>query len=160
MARDGRPELLAPAGDWECARAAVANGADAVYFGTDHLNARMRAHNFTCEDVYGLMEFLHSRGVRGYVTMNVLIFPREMPKAVEYLHLLDDAGVDGVIVQDMGLAGCECMPQSVEAFALDMELLKNKPERALICANLSPMFAFCRDDEPLARLLFESFQLP
>lgn len=120
MARDGRPELLAPAGDWECARAAVANGADAVYFGTDHLNARMRAHNFTCEDVYGLMEFLHSRGVRGYVTMNVLIFPREMPKAVEYLHLLDDAGVDGVIVQDMGLAGI--IAQQRRAGSLRMEL--------------------------------------
>ena len=120
MARDDRPELLAPAGDWECARAAVANGADAIYFGTEYLNARMRARNFTCADVADLMDFLHSRGVRGYVTMNVLIFPEEMARAVESLHLLDDAGVDGVIVQDMGLA--EVITQQRRGGSLRMEL--------------------------------------
>ena len=120
MARDDRPELLAPAGDWECARAAVANGADAIYFGTEYLNARMRARNFTCADVADLMDFLHSRGVRGYVTMNVLIFPGEMARAVECLHLLDDAGVDGVIVQDMGLA--EVITQQRRVGSLRMEL--------------------------------------
>ena len=64
------PELLAPAGDWECAKAAVENGADAIYFGLDRFNARMRAHNFTEADLPRLMEFLHRRGVRGYVTFN------------------------------------------------------------------------------------------
>ena len=59
------PELLAPAGDWECARAAVENGADAVYFGLERFNARMRAHNFTEADLPKLMEFLHRRGVKG-----------------------------------------------------------------------------------------------
>ena len=59
------PELLAPAGDWECARAAVENGADAIYFGLERFNARMRAHNFTEADLPKLMEFLHRRGVKG-----------------------------------------------------------------------------------------------
>ncbi len=99
-----RPEVLAPAGNWDCVRAAVANGADAVYFGLDQFNARMRADNFTREDLGALMPFLHKHGVRGYVTMNVLIFPAEFPQAFEYLAALDAAGVDGVIVQDMGLA--------------------------------------------------------
>ncbi len=99
-----RPEVLAPAGNWDCVRAAVANGADAIYFGLDQFNARMRADNFTKEDLGALMPFLHSHGVRGYVTMNVLIFPDEFPEAIAYLDALDAAGVDGVIVQDMGLA--------------------------------------------------------
>ena len=58
------PELLAPAGDWDCARAAVENGADAIYFGLEKFNARMRADNFTGADLPRLMEFLHRRGVR------------------------------------------------------------------------------------------------
>ncbi len=100
-----KPEVLAPAGNWDCVRAAVANGADAVYFGLDQFNARMRADNFTREDLGALVPFLHAHGVRAYVTMNVLIFPAEMGEALEYVDALDAAGVDGVIVQDVGLAG-------------------------------------------------------
>src|SRR4051794_18151913 len=78
------PELLAPAGDWECARAAAENGADAIYFGLEKFNARMRAHNFTEADLPRLMEFLHLRGVRGYVTFNTLVFPEELERAEQY----------------------------------------------------------------------------
>ena len=99
-----QPEVLAPAGNWECVRAAVANGADAIYFGLDQFNARMRADNFTRADLPALVPFLHAHGVRAYVTMNVLIFPAEFEEATEYLDALDAAGVDGVIVQDAGLA--------------------------------------------------------
>ncbi len=98
------PEILAPAGNWDCVRAAVANGADAVYFGLDHFNARMRADNFSLEDLPALIPFLHSHGLRAYVTMNVLIFPMEMREALRYVAALDAAGVDGVIIQDTGLA--------------------------------------------------------
>lgn len=98
------PEILAPAGNWDCVRAAVANGAHAVYFGLEQFNARMRADNFTCEDLASLVPFLHGYGVRAYVTMNVLIFPAEFPEALSYLDVLDEAGVDAVIVQDIGLA--------------------------------------------------------
>ena len=97
------PELLAPAGDWECARAAVENGADAIYFGLDRFNARMRARNFTEADLPALMEFLHRRGVRGYVTFNTLVFTDELPAAADYLRSIIAAGVDAAIVQDIGI---------------------------------------------------------
>ena len=89
-----RPELLAPAGDWECARAAVENGADAIYFGLEKFNARMRARNFTVADLPDLMSFLHRRGVRGYVTFNTLIFQNELTEAESYLRAIIRAGVD------------------------------------------------------------------
>jgi len=97
------PELLAPAGDWDCARAAVENGADAIYFGLDKFNARMRAHNFTEADLPKLMEFLHRRGVRGYVTFNTLVFQNELADAENYLRAIIAAGVDAAIVQDVGI---------------------------------------------------------
>src|SRR4051812_6000442 len=98
-----RPELLAPAGDWECVRAAVENGADAIYFGLVKFNARMRAHNFTEADLPELMKFLHSRGVRGYVTFNTLVFTHELNSAEQYLRQIIAAGVDAAIVQDVGI---------------------------------------------------------
>lgn len=98
-----RPELLAPAGDWECAKAAVENGADAIYFGLERFNARMRAHNFTVADLPKLMEFLHRRGVRGYVTFNTLVFTPELDEAEDYLRSIISAGVDAAIVQDVGV---------------------------------------------------------
>src|SRR5438093_7727906 len=88
------PELLAPAGDWECARAAVENGADAIYFGLEKFNARMRAHNFTEADLPKLMEFLHRRGVRGYACLNILVFENEMAEAEQQLRVMIAAGVD------------------------------------------------------------------
>jgi putative protease len=98
------PELLSPAGDWECLRAAVANGADAVYFGLPEFNARLRAHNFTQADLPEVMDFLHRHGVKGYVTLNVLIFTGELTAASELLQTLAASGVDAVIIQDVGLA--------------------------------------------------------
>ncbi|HEY5344900.1 MAG TPA: peptidase U32 family protein, partial [Verrucomicrobiae bacterium] len=97
------PELLAPAGDWDCAKAAVENGADAIYFGLDKFNARMRAHNFTETDLPKLMEFLHRRGVKGYVTFNTLVFQNEIADAENYLRAIIAAGVDAAIVQDVGI---------------------------------------------------------
>lgn len=97
------PELLAPAGTWECAKAAVENGADAIYFGLEKFNARMRAHNFTEADLPELMAFLHRRGVKGYVTLNTLIFTSELGSVESYLRSIIAAGVDAAIVQDVGL---------------------------------------------------------
>src|SRR5471032_1748559 len=93
------PELLAPAGDWDCVRAAVANGADAVYFGLPRFNARLRAQNFQEDDLPKLVDFLHSHGVKAYVTLNVLVFTDELADAVAELRLLNDVGVDAVIIQ-------------------------------------------------------------
>ena len=98
------PELLAPAGDWDCLRAAVANGADAVFFGLEKFNARMRAENFRESELPEIMSFLHRQGVKGYVTLNVLVFTDELPEAVAELQALHAAGVDAVIIQDVGLA--------------------------------------------------------
>src|SRR5438094_8590513 len=97
------PELLSPAGDWDCAKAAVENGADATYFGLEKFNARMRAHNFTESDLPELMEFLHRRGAKGYVTFNTLVFANEMAEAEQYLRAIIAAGVDAAIVQDVGI---------------------------------------------------------
>ncbi len=98
-----RPELLAPAGYWDCAKAAVENGADAIYFGLDRFNARMRSQNFTEADLPKLMEFLHRRGMKGYVAFNTLIFPSELQEAEQYLRTMMAAGVDAAIVQDVGI---------------------------------------------------------
>lgn len=98
-----KPELLAPAGNWDCLRAAVANGADAVYFGLSRFNARLRADNFTEDDVWKIIPFLHAHQVKAYVAFNTLIFTSELEAAAKQLMLLEQAGVDAVIVQDIGL---------------------------------------------------------
>lgn len=99
-----RPELLAPAGDHECVRAAIENGADAVYFGLDQgFNARARARNFDVADLPALMAELHRRGVKGYVTLNTLVFTSELPAVEQLVRQLAAAGVDAVLVQDLGL---------------------------------------------------------
>jgi putative protease len=103
QARARLPELLAPAGDWDCARAAVENGADAIYFGLDRFNARMRARNFSASDLPELMSWLHARGVRGYVTLNTLVFTDELPEAEATLRTVIRCGADAAIVQDIGL---------------------------------------------------------
>jgi len=96
-------ELLAPAGDWEALRAAVANGADAVYFGLSNFNARHRATNFTLEELPEVIGFLHAHNVRGYVACNTLIFSDELPECTRFLAAIAQAGADAVIVQDLGL---------------------------------------------------------
>ncbi|MDA0807561.1 MAG: DUF3656 domain-containing protein [Planctomycetota bacterium] len=100
-----RPELLAPAGDWDCVRAAVENGANAIYFGLDcGFNARARAANFDPNDLPELMDFMHRRGVKGYVTLNTLAFPSELEVVEPLIRQLAETGVDAVLVQDVGLA--------------------------------------------------------
>jgi U32 family peptidase len=99
-----KPELLAPAGDRTCLIAAVENGADAVYFGLQRHNARIRAHNFDGADLPEVMDLLHRRGVKGYTTLNTLAFPNELADLEGTVRDLASAGVDAVIVQDLGLA--------------------------------------------------------
>lgn len=100
----GVPELLAPAGNFECVRAAVENGADAVYFGLQNgFNARARADNHALGDLGETMAFLRRRGVKGYVTLNTLIFSDELPAIEEAVVAISEAGVDAVLVQDLGL---------------------------------------------------------
>lgn len=99
-----RPEILAPAGNEEMMRAAIENGADAVYFGLQQFNARLRAHNFTVEDLPRVVAMLHERGVKAYIVMNTLVFCDELDAAAECLRACSAAGVDAVLIQDLGLA--------------------------------------------------------
>ncbi len=99
------PELLSPAGDRECLAAAIANGADAVYFGLDTgFNARARATNFGVHDLPEVMRLLHRHGLRGYVTLNTLVFDDELAAFKEVVRAVEGAGVDAVLVQDVGAA--------------------------------------------------------
>src|SRR5438128_4480060 len=100
-----RPELLAPAGDEVSLRAAVAAGADAVYFGLrGGFNARARADNFAVADLPRIFDFLRARGVKGFVTFNTLVFDRELPVAEAALADIARAGADAILVQDLGIA--------------------------------------------------------
>lgn len=104
MIHSGRPELLAPAGNWEALVAAVQNGADAVYLGGKLFNARQGAANFDHEQLKRAIEYAHIRGVRVYVTVNILLSDEELAEAIHFLYFLQRAGADAVIVQDLGLA--------------------------------------------------------
>ncbi len=97
------PELLAPAGGPEALRAAIANGADAIYLGVESLNARRGAHNFVLATLPETCRFAHLRGVQVYLTLNVLILPGELDEALRLADLAWAAGVDAIIVQDLGL---------------------------------------------------------
>ena len=96
-------ELLAPAGSMEALRAAVCNGADAVYLGADTFNARMNARNFSAADLQEAVVYCHVRGVKVHLTLNTLVLDREMPRAAEQLRRAASCGVDAFIVQDLGV---------------------------------------------------------
>src|SRR6476646_4642617 len=97
------PELLAPAGSLEAVRAAVANGADAVYLGAEKFNARDDGAQLSLDELADACAIAHARGVRVYLTQNVLIKPAEMADALRFLGECVDRGIDAVIVQDVGL---------------------------------------------------------
>ena len=96
-------ELLAPAGSMEALRAAVCNGADAVYLGADTFNARINARNFSAADLQEAVVYCHVRGVKVHLTLNTLVLDREMPRAAELIRLAASCGVDAFIVQDLGM---------------------------------------------------------
>lgn len=97
-----RVELLAPARDLGCGRAAIDCGADAVYLGAPRFGARQRAGN-SLQDIAALVAHAHTYWARVYVTVNTLLYDDELPQAVRLIHELYDVGVDAVILQDVGL---------------------------------------------------------
>mgnify|MGYP000563606856 FL=1 len=97
-------ELLAPVGDWNCLKAAVQNGADAVYFGVEQFNARMYAANFNVEDMKQVIEYCKLRNVKTNLTLNTLLENCEFDNAVDLAKEAYKTGVDAIIVQDLGLA--------------------------------------------------------
>lgn len=98
-----KPEIMSPAGYWPQLNAAIEAGADAVYFGLKHFTARAKV-GFTLTELPDVMQTLHQRGVKGYVTFNTLIFDHELREACKTLEQIALAGADAVIVQDVGMA--------------------------------------------------------
>ena len=97
------PELLSPAGSLDAVRAAIANGANAVYLGASQFNARDEGAQLGMDELELACQLAHSRGVRVYLTFNVLIKPAELVDALVYLGECIDAGIDAAIVQDVGI---------------------------------------------------------
>ena len=97
-------ELLSPAGSMESLRAAVQNGAGAVYFGLPAFNARRNAKNIAEDELSAAVAYCHVRGVKVHITLNTLLFDREFSAAAELVEKIARAGADAVIVQDLGVA--------------------------------------------------------
>src|SRR5438067_1707067 len=97
------PELLAPAGSLDAVRAAVANGADAVYLGAERFNARDEGAQLTLDELSAACALAHAHGVRIYLTLNTLVKAHELRDALALLGEAIDRGVDAAIVQDVGL---------------------------------------------------------
>ncbi|CAK7046047.1 U32 family peptidase [uncultured Phascolarctobacterium sp.] len=96
-------ELLAPAGSWEALEAAVNAGADAVYMGGKAFGARQYASNFDREEMQKAVYFAHMHRVRLYITVNTLVDDSELKELADYLLFLSNVGIDGIIVQDLGV---------------------------------------------------------
>ena len=134
------PELLAPAGSFAAARAALFAGADAIYVGGRMLNARMNAANFTDAELSELVSLSHARGVRVFVTMNTAVLDREMAEAVAYTDFLYKTGVDALIVSDLGLVN------AIKDRYPDMELHASTQASGhnADCARAFEKLGFCR----------------
>lgn len=97
-------EILAPAGNFENLKTAILSGADSVYFGLGNFNARRNAKNFsTFEEVKEAVDFCHLRGKKAHVTLNTLVYDNEIEKLIEEVEMINKAGFDAIIVQDLGV---------------------------------------------------------
>jgi len=103
--KDIIPELLSPAGNWACLRAAVQSGADSLYFGIKGINMRHQASNFDVMELYKVMEYLHENGKKGYLTLNTIIMQDELIKVANILDIAKKASVDAIILWDFGVLG-------------------------------------------------------
>ncbi|MBE7055364.1 MAG: U32 family peptidase, partial [Ruminococcaceae bacterium] len=115
MSNNRYVELLAPAGKWEALTAAVQNGADAVYIGEKSFSARKSAANFTWDEVRNAIRYCHVRGVRVFLALNTLISEDELENFEQAVKNAAHAGVDALIIQDLGAAAiahqvCPDMP--------------------------------------------------
>ena len=97
-------ELLSPAGDLECLKVAVQNGANAVYLGAEEFNARINSINFGREELVQAIEYTKLRGVKTHLTLNILIKNNEFEDAIKLVEFAYNSGIDAVIIQDLGLA--------------------------------------------------------
>ena len=100
--KDKLPELLAPAGSFECLIAAIRGGADAIYIGGKRFGARAYAKNFDIEEISRAVRYAHLHERKIYVTLNTLILDKEMPEVLDYARELYAIGVDALIIADLG----------------------------------------------------------
>lgn len=100
---DKKVELLSPAGNFECAIAGFSYGADAIYLGLRNFSARADAVNFLPVELYAIVNYAHQNGKKVYVALNTVIQNSETAEAIETLALINDAKVDGLIIQDFGI---------------------------------------------------------
>lgn len=98
-----KPELVCPAGDWSGMVTAVESGADSIYFGVRGLNMRASASNFDMLEIKKVMNYLHERGKKGYLALNVIVMNSELPKMRKILEEAASAGIDAVILWDMSV---------------------------------------------------------
>ena len=98
-----KKELLSPAGDFKSLKAAINNGADAVYLAGKNYGARKFAKNFNDEELTEAIKYAHLYGVKVYVTVNTIIYEEEIEEVLKYICFLNNIGVDALIVQDLGL---------------------------------------------------------
>ena len=108
-------EILAPAGNKECAVAAVQSGADAIYLGYSAFSARAGAENFDLDALKGIVEYAHIFGVKVYVTLNTIIYDDEIAEVEKLIGELYNIGVDALIVQDMGILRMNIPPIPLHA---------------------------------------------
>lgn len=102
--RKNKPELMAPAGDWTMLRAAVMNGADAVYFGLDKLNMRAKAANFSVEQLLEIVSFCKEHKVKTYLTLNTIVYEEELSELEEIIIAAKENKVDRIICSDLAVA--------------------------------------------------------
>ena len=130
-------EILAPAGDADCLQAAVAAGADAVYFGLSvGFNARAKAPSFTLDELPGVVETLHARGVKGFVTLNTVVYDSEIEAIAEVLAAVSASGADAVIIQDLGVARLAHAAVPDLPIHASTQMTISSPEAATIAAEL------------------------
>lgn len=101
--RNNKPELMAPAGDWTMLRAAVSNGANAVYFGLDKLNMRAKAENFSVEQLPEIVSFCKDHKVKTYLTLNTIVFEEELSELEEIIIAAKQNEVDRIICSDLAV---------------------------------------------------------
>jgi len=129
-------ELLAPAGSMEALRAAVQNGANAVYLGCGQFNARQSAKNFTPQTLEEAVKYCHVRGVQVHLTLNTLVSDKETKELTELIRAAAVAGVDAFIVQDLGVAQlCSRMAPQVALHGSTQMSVHNLPG-VLLCAAM------------------------
>lgn len=104
MSTYSKAELLSPCGNMECVKAAVNNGADAIYIGGKQFSARQYAGNFSIQEISEVCDYCHLRNVKVYLTVNTLYKDKELNELLKFVASVYEAGVDALIVQDMGAA--------------------------------------------------------